>query len=248
MIRAYYSRAGANSPAGVSSPNPERTRRSLEGVFFCARVLWRVSWGLLRGRRSLGGTANPVTSATLLFSSKGGGFPKKPETYAMRVPYFRLCERTGKYEARRQLSDNEIIKAAKKLLDSRVCRGASLLTQPKIVADYLITYFSDHKSESFVCIFLDNKHRIISVENLFNGTINQSRVYPREVVRRCVYLNAAAVIFAHNHPSGDIKPSRSDRNITEQLKTALKLIDVRTLDHFVVGGGQTYSFCEFGIL
>lgn len=165
----------------------------------------------------------------------------------MRVPYFRLCERTGKYEARRQLSDNEIIKAAKKLLDSRVCRGTPL-NRPGIVRDYLITYFSQHKSESFVCIFADNKNRLIAIESLFNGTINQASIYPREVVRRCVELNAAAVIFAHNHPSGDIKPSRADRHITEKLKNALDFIDVRTLDHFVVGGGQTYSFCEFGIL
>ena len=165
----------------------------------------------------------------------------------MNIPFFRLCERTGKYQARRALTDEQIIKAAKKLLDCRVCRGAKL-DNPQIVKDYLATYFSRHKAEAFVCLFADNQHRLLKVESMFSGSINSASVHPREVVRRCLELNAAAVIFAHNHPGGTAKPSISDITTTMHLKESLAMFDVRALDHFIVGGADTYSFAERGLM
>ncbi len=138
------------------------------------------------------------------------------------IPFFALCERTGKYQARRKLTEAQIIKAAKRLLEGRVCRGAPL-TDPDTVKSYLATYYAEHQSETFLCLFADNQHRLLKAEAMFTGTINEALVYPREVVRRCLELNAAAVIFAHNHPSGTTKPSTADRMITERLKEALRL-------------------------
>ena len=163
------------------------------------------------------------------------------------IPNFALCEATGKYQARRKLTEDQIIKAAKKLLEGRVCRGAQL-TDPHVVRNYLATYYAKHKSEAFICLFLDNKHRILKVEEMFRGTIDAASIYPREVVRRCLEVNAAAVIFAHNHPSGNTEPSMADRMITAKLKESLDTVDVRALDHFIVGGADTYSFAERGLM
>ena len=102
--------------------------------------------------------------------------------------------------------------------------------------------------KSFVAIFLDAQHHVISVEELFRGTLTQTSVYPREVVKASLKHNAAAVIFAHNHPSGVTEPSQSDRMLTDALKQALALVDVRVLDHFVVAGNQTMSFAERGMI
>jgi DNA repair protein RadC len=100
----------------------------------------------------------------------------------------------------------------------------------------------------FVGLFLDSQHRLISADELFQGTLAQTSVYPREIVKAALGHNAAAVIFAHNHPSGVAEPSRADELLTQSLKAALALIDVRTLDHFVVAGGQVVSFAERGLL
>ena len=100
----------------------------------------------------------------------------------------------------------------------------------------------------FVALFLDSQHRLIAAEELFRGTLAQTSVYPREIVKSALALNAAAVIFAHNHPSGVAEPSRADELLTQSLKSALALIDVRTLDHFVVAGGEVVSFAERGLL
>ena len=100
----------------------------------------------------------------------------------------------------------------------------------------------------FACLFLDNQHRVILLEELFRGTIDGASVYPREVVKQALYHNAAAVIFAHNHPSGISEPSQADKHITEKLKQALSLFDIRVLDHFIIGDGQPYSFAEHGLL
>ena len=102
--------------------------------------------------------------------------------------------------------------------------------------------------EVFACLFLDNKHRVIQYEELFQGTIDSSAVHPRQVVKRALHHNAAALIIAHNHPSGVAEPSRADEAITLRLKEALALIDVRLLDHDVVGDGQTVSLAERGVL
>ena len=102
--------------------------------------------------------------------------------------------------------------------------------------------------EVFACMFLDSRHRMLAFEELFRGTIDGSEVHPREVVRRCLAHNAAAVIFGHNHPSGVAEPSAADRQITRRLQDALALIDVRVLDHFIVGEGEPYSFAARGMI
>ncbi|MBL4820796.1 MAG: DNA repair protein RadC [Gammaproteobacteria bacterium] len=113
---------------------------------------------------------------------------------------------------------------------------------------YLRARFRSFKHEVFSCIFLNNQHHIVKLEELFTGTIDGAAVYPREVVKRCLYHNAAAVIFAHNHPSGVAEPSQADISITRKLKSALETIDVRVLDHFVVGDPDVVSFAERGLL
>ncbi len=100
----------------------------------------------------------------------------------------------------------------------------------------------------FSCLYLDSRHRLIAFEELFRGTIDRAGVHPREVLRQTLAHNAAAVIFAHNHPSGVLEPSGADELITRRLAEALGLIDVRVLDHFIIGDGRCFSFCEHGLL
>jgi DNA repair protein RadC len=119
---------------------------------------------------------------------------------------------------------------------------------PTAVRDYLRLQLADLGHEVFAVLFLDAQHRLLVYEPLFRGTLTQTSVYPREVLKRALALNAAAVILAHNHPSGVAEPSRADEFLTQQLKTALALIDVRVLDHLVVGRQGTVSFAERGLL
>jgi DNA repair protein RadC len=127
-------------------------------------------------------------------------------------------------------------------------REPHLLNSPQAVRDYLRLTLQSKPHEVFVGIFLDAQHRVIEVEELSSGTLTQTSVYPREVVKRALYHNAAAVIFAHNHPSGVAEASRADEDLTRALKQALKLIDVSVLDHFIVGAGGVLSFAERGLL
>jgi len=122
------------------------------------------------------------------------------------------------------------------------------LTRPAACAQFLRARLVAYPYEVFACLFLDNRHRMLAFEELFRGSIDGASVHPREVVRRCLAHNAAAVIFAHNHPSGVPEPSQADRDITLDLKRALALIDVRVLDHFVVGEGAPVSLAERGLL
>jgi DNA repair protein RadC len=122
------------------------------------------------------------------------------------------------------------------------------LSSPTAVRDFLRLSIQDRHVEVFVGLFLDAQNRVIAVEELFSGTLTQTSVFPREIVRRALHLNAASVIFAHNHPSGVAEPSHADETLTQALKEALALIDVRVLDHFVVGRGATLSFAERGLL
>ena len=125
---------------------------------------------------------------------------------------------------------------------------APVFNQPGLVKDYVALHLGGQAQEVFAVLFLDTQHRLISMEKLFHGTLDQTSVYPREVVRRVIELNAAAVVLAHNHPSGVAEPSRADEFITQALKNALQLVDVRVLDHLVVGHGQVISFVERGLL
>ncbi|WP_188152267.1 RadC family protein [Teredinibacter waterburyi] len=114
------------------------------------------------------------------------------------------------------------------------------------VKNYLSAQLRDRHAEVFAVLMLDSQHRLISYEELFHGTIDGAAVYPREVVKKALSHNAAAVIFAHNHPSGVAEPSDADRSITQRLKDALQLVDIRTLDHMVVGDGEVVSFADRG--
>lgn len=124
----------------------------------------------------------------------------------------------------------------------------AVIDSPGTTRRYLQAWLRDRPREAFVCLFLDNRHRVITCESLFDGTIDGASVYPREVVRRALEVGAAAVIFAHNHPSGVAEPSEADRRITRRLVDALGLVDVRVLDHMVVGDGETVSFAERGMI
>ncbi len=127
-------------------------------------------------------------------------------------------------------------------------RAASALTSPGAVRDYLRLAIAEREHEVFVCLWLDAQHRVLHCEEIFRGTLTQTSVYPREIVKAGLKANAAAVIFAHNHPSGAAQPSRADELLTRNLKDALALVDVKVLDHFIVAGSHTLSFAERGLL
>ena len=126
--------------------------------------------------------------------------------------------------------------------------GGTILSQPTGVRDYLRMTIGSRDHEVFLAIFLDSQNRVIVTDELFRGTLTQTSVYPREVVKRALAVNAGAVIFAHNHPSGVAEPSHSDLALTQALKAALALIEVKVLDHFIVTGGSAMSFAERGLL
>lgn len=150
----------------------------------------------------------------------------------------------GKY---RLATSDEIIEAARRELDSRLRRESDVLTSPDLTKEFLRATLATKPYEVFAVLWLDNRHRVIAYENLFRGTIDGASVHPREVVRAAMHFNAAACIFAHNHPSGVTEPSRADLNITKRLQTTLDYIDVRVLDHIIVGETVT-SFAEQGLL
>lgn len=127
-------------------------------------------------------------------------------------------------------------------------QSKDVLTSSSATRDYLRAKFRDCESEIFSCLFLNNQHHVVKLEELFRGTIDGAAVYPREVVKRCLHHNAAAVILAHNHPSGVAEPSQADIAITNKLRIALQTIDVRVLDHLVIGDAMVVSFAERGLL
>ncbi len=121
-------------------------------------------------------------------------------------------------------------------------------TNQDIVRNYLLSHFTNLKHETFACLLMDNKHQLIKFKTLFTGTINHAHIYPRIVAQSCLKNNAAAIILAHNHPSGCMQPSESDITITRKLINTLELIDVRVLDHFVVGKDDVYSMAQNGLM
>jgi DNA repair protein RadC len=122
------------------------------------------------------------------------------------------------------------------------------MSSPDQTRQFLSMHLRRSRREIFCCLFLDSQNALIRCEDLFQGTLDGAAVYPREVVNRALQLNAAAVILAHNHPSGVAEPSQADRRITERLQAALALLDIRVLDHIIVGAGQQFSFAERGLL
>lgn len=133
----------------------------------------------------------------------------------------------------------------KRYLQENVVKEDALL-HSTATKKYVASKLGDYTHEVFACLFLDNRHRIIKFAELFQGTINQTFVHPREVVKQALHYNAAAVILAHNHPSGDTTPSHADMEITKRLKEALQLVDIKLLDHFIVGHQKTISLMELG--
>ena len=127
-------------------------------------------------------------------------------------------------------------------------KRADVLNSPQRARDFLQLHLGERAREVFCCLFLNSQNALICCEDLFLGTLDGAAVYPREVVRRALQLGAGAVIFAHNHPSGVAEPSAADRRITERLQAALALVDVRVLDHIIVGAAEPYSFAESGLL
>jgi DNA repair protein RadC len=132
-------------------------------------------------------------------------------------------------------------------LDEKL-KERSALTSPGAVRDYLRLTLGRKDEEVFVCLWLDAQHKVTGVEEAFRGTLTQTSVYPREIVKKALARNAAAVIFAHNHPSGVAQPSQADELLTRNLREALALVDVKVLDHFIVAGNQAISFAERGLL
>jgi DNA repair protein RadC len=140
-----------------------------------------------------------------------------------------------------------VLEMARRALSEQLKSGDTLAS-PQAVRDYLRLLLQAREEEVFVALFLDAQNRTLAVEELFRGTLTQTSVYPREVVKRALHHNAASVIFAHNHPSGLAEPSRADENLTQALKQALALIDIKVLDHFIIGHGAAMSFAERGLL
>ena len=140
-----------------------------------------------------------------------------------------------------------VLEVARRFLREEL-RAGSALASPAAVRDYLRLALGAREHEVFVALLLDAQHRVLRIEELFRGTLTQTSVYPREVVKAALAGNAAAVIFAHNHPSGVAQPSQADELLTRQLKEALSLVDIKVLDHFVVAGNQCLSFAERGLL
>ena len=152
----------------------------------------------------------------------------------------------GNYHLGATLTDDDILRVAEEVLESRLMRSGEALTDPSASARYLKAKLASYPYEVFAVLFLDNRHRVIAFEELFRGSIDGCSVHPREVMRSCLHHNAAAVILAHNHPSGVSEPSVADRAITNRLKDALEYIDVRVLDHFVIGAGTPTSMAQRG--
>jgi DNA repair protein RadC len=140
-----------------------------------------------------------------------------------------------------------VLEMSRRALRETLDRGPAL-SSPRAVRDYLRLRLQGRTHEVFVAVFLDAQNRVLEVEELFRGTLTQTSVFPREIVKRALHFNAAAIIFAHNHPSGVAEPSRADEALTQTLKHTLALVDVKVLDHFVVGGDSAMSFAERGLL
>lgn len=147
-------------------------------------------------------------------------------------------------------SDNDTLKRAMRILEGRMSYKVTPtgFTSPDLVKNYLKMQLAEKEREVFACLFLDNRHRLIEYKELFYGTLDGASVHPREVVKAALKCNAAALILSHNHPSGVPEPSKADEAITARLKQALDLIDIRILDHIIIGGLESVSFAERGLI
>lgn len=181
-----------------------------------------------------------VDLARELLSSSGG------LRQLLHLPQRQFCQQPGLGQAKyAQLQ--AVLEMARRHLMQRINRGDAL-SSPQQVRDYLTARLRHQQREVFCCLFLDSQHRVIACEDLFVGTLDSASVYPREVVKRALEHHAAALIFAHNHPSGIAEPSSADEHITQKLVKALGLMDIRVLDHMIVGDAEVVSFAEQGLL
>ncbi|RLA53175.1 MAG: DNA repair protein [Gammaproteobacteria bacterium] len=160
---------------------------------------------------------------------------------------FNLNDETGTYSILRPISANEILHQAELILEAQF-RPGTKIQSPANTEKFLRSKLAHFEYEVFCAIYLTNRHSIIKFEKLFNGTVDRTSVYPREVVKKALQLNAAAVIIAHNHPSWEGEPSQADERITRRLKSALELVDIRTLDHIVVAGTNMVSMAASGLV
>ena len=149
----------------------------------------------------------------------------------------------GRY---RIADEDDVVSEATNIYNRYFTKGTAI-TEPAKSADYFKLKLAHYEHEVFACLFLTNQHHVISCEEMFRGTIDGASVYPREVLKTALKHNAAAVIFAHNHPSGIAEASHADKTITQKLKSVLNLVDIRVLDHIIIGD-STYSFAEHGLL
>lgn len=147
-----------------------------------------------------------------------------------------------------QARDDRVIYRAMHLVEQRLRKPGAVLNSPRAVRQCLALQLAEYKHEVFSALWLDTKNRLIAAEHLFAGTLTQTSVYPREVIKRSLHHNASAVIFAHNHPSGDAEPSQADLLVTCTIMRALALVDVKVLDHFIVAGKEVLSFAERNLL
>ncbi len=157
----------------------------------------------------------------------------------------RFCQGKGVGQAK-FVQLKAVVEMSRRYLHEKIQRG-DVMENVADVKRYLQSRLQVYPFEVFACLFLDNKHRVIEYEELFRGTVDSASVHPREVVRRAIHHNSVAIVLAHNHPSGSSEPSQSDIEITQKLKQALTLIDVRVLDHFIIGD-DVVSFAECGLL
>jgi DNA repair protein RadC len=146
------------------------------------------------------------------------------------------------------IQDHPLIREAIGVLEKRIFKRGAKLTSPDGVREYLQLKLAGEPLEIFAIVFLDSRHRVIAYEPMFQGTIDGAAVYPRAILMRALHHNCAAVVMAHNHPSGETEPSDADRRITNRIKAVLEMVDVRILDHFVIGEGKPFSFAEAGWL
>ncbi|MBX3616850.1 RadC family protein [Nitrosomonas sp.] len=140
-----------------------------------------------------------------------------------------------------------VLEMARRALSEEL-RSGNTMNSPALVRDFLRLSLANKQQEVFIGIFLDARNHAIATEELFSGTLTQTSVYPREVIKRALYHNAAAIIFAHNHPSGVAEPSHSDKVLTQSLKQALAFVDVKVLDHFIIGNDTALSFAEHDLI
>ncbi|HZV62887.1 MAG TPA: DNA repair protein RadC [Methylophilaceae bacterium] len=196
----------------------------LLAIFLRVGVTGKSAVDLARDLLTRFGSLNGIFSATLEDISQVNGIGTSK--YAQLQAIFEMSRRALQEEM--QLRD--------------------VLSSPKQVRDYLCLRLGQLSREVFMVLFLDAQNRVLAQEELFSGTLTQTSVYPREVVKRALHHNAASVIFAHNHPSGVAQQSRADELLTTSLKQALALVDIRVLDHFIVAGNSTLSFAEQGLL